>query len=103
MVVSDILSHGLTRNLKHHAPLTFSFYLAFDNFYNRYCDDCDLVTADARQNQDTNYYNALNLTCPDGAIESIDLTGEKISDRDWLRKQLPNYCRESCDELYRGH
>lgn len=80
----------------------FPFWAPYDQKW-WYCDDCDLVTADARQNQDTNYYNALNLTCPDGAIESIDLTGEKISDRDWLRKQLPNYCRESCDELYRGH
>eukprot|EP00555_Chaetoceros_dichaeta_P010527 CAMPEP_0198255872 /NCGR_PEP_ID=MMETSP1447-20131203/5911_1 /TAXON_ID=420782 /ORGANISM="Chaetoceros dichaeta, Strain CCMP1751" /LENGTH=622 /DNA_ID=CAMNT_0043942361 /DNA_START=191 /DNA_END=2059 /DNA_ORIENTATION=- len=77
----------------------FPFWAPYDQKW-WYCDDCDLVTADARQNKDTNYYAALNLTCPDGVIESIDLTGEKISDRDWLRKQLPNYCRESCDELY---
>ncbi|KAL7502917.1 hypothetical protein ACHAXN_000788 [Cyclotella atomus] len=63
-----------------------------------YCDDCSRVTADAKLDS-SGYYN-LSLTCPDGVIEEIDLSGELVTDRQWIRRQLPNLCRKHCDNLF---
>jgi membrane associated rhomboid family serine protease len=65
-----------------------------------YCDDCELVTAEAVMNEATQYYSSLNLTCPDKAVVSIDLTKLEISDGHWLEKQLPTYCRRNCEQVY---
>ena len=56
-----------------------------------YCDDCSRVTADAKL--DSSGYYSLSLTCPDGVIEEIDLSDELVTDRQWIRRQLPNLCR----------
>jgi len=70
-----------------------------DKFW--YCDDCDQVTADAKKsNAFSNYFDSLDMTCPDGEIKEIDIFEDKISNRDAIRKQLPNYCRTNCEDLY---
>jgi len=63
-----------------------------------YCDDCSRVTADAKL--DSSGYYSLSLTCPDGVIEEIDLSDELVTDRQWIRRQLPNLCRRHCDNLF---
>jgi membrane associated rhomboid family serine protease len=67
-----------------------------------YCDDCDLVTADAKQNTRTNFYSSMNMTCPDGEVAFIDLAPDTISDKAFLTKQLPKYCRSNCQNLFQG-
>lgn len=63
-----------------------------------YCDDCSLVTADAKL--DSSGYYSLSMTCPDGAIAEIDLSDQLVTDRQWIQKQLPSYCRKYCDSLF---
>ncbi|KAL7469309.1 hypothetical protein ACHAXS_009575 [Conticribra weissflogii] len=63
-----------------------------------YCDDCSRVTADAKL--DSSGYYSLSLTCPDGAIEEIDLSDQLVTDRQWIRRQLPTFCRKHCDNLF---
>mmetsp|Transcript_24179 Transcript_24179/g.46303 ORF Transcript_24179/g.46303 Transcript_24179/m.46303 type:complete len:203 (-) Transcript_24179:707-1315(-) len=63
-----------------------------------YCDDCSRITADAKL--DASGYYSLSMTCPDGAIEEIDLSDQLVTDRQWIRKQLPSYCRKYCDNLF---
>ncbi|KAL7517394.1 hypothetical protein ACHAWX_002319 [Stephanocyclus meneghinianus] len=63
-----------------------------------YCDDCSRVTADAKL--DSSGYYSLALTCPDGVIEEIDLSDELVTDRQWIRRQLPNLCRKHCENLF---
>ncbi|KAL3799010.1 hypothetical protein HJC23_005149 [Cyclotella cryptica] len=63
-----------------------------------YCDDCSRVTADAKL--DSSGYYSLSLTCPDGVIEEIDLSDELVTDRQWIRRQLPNLCRKHCENLF---
>ena len=63
-----------------------------------YCDDCSRITADAKL--DSSGYYSLSMTCPDGAIEEIDLSDQLVTDRQWIRKQLPTYCRKYCDNLF---
>lgn len=67
-----------------------------------YCDDCPTVVADAQKDDETGYFEVLKLTCPDGEVEDIDLSGQQISDREWLRKQLPSYCRDFCDDIFKN-
>ena len=41
------------------------------------------------------------LLCPDGEEEvDIDLAGDSISDPEWLRKKLPQFCRKHCENLF---
>jgi len=63
-----------------------------------YCDDCNGVTADAKL--DASGYYSLSMTCPDGAIEEMDLSDQLITDRQWIRRELPMYCRKYCDVLF---
>lgn len=65
-----------------------------------YCDDCDLVSADASQNRETLFYTSMNLTCPDGQSVFVDLTENRINDQQYLSKQLPKFCRDFCDNLF---
>jgi len=64
-----------------------------------YCDDCSRITADAKLDDTSGYYS-LSMTCPDGAIEEIDLSDQLVTDRQWIQKQLPTYCRKYCDNLF---
>lgn len=57
-----------------------------------YCDDCGTVTADARRGS-SNFFDQLSLTCPDGYLIDIDLSGQQISDTTMIAKDLPDYCR----------
>lgn len=63
-----------------------------------YCDDCARVTADAKL--DSRGYYSLAMSCPDGVIENIDLSDTAVTDRQWIRKQLPDICRKNCDNLF---
>jgi membrane associated rhomboid family serine protease len=77
----------------------FPFWADSDNKW-WYCDDCELVSADARQDSDTGFYNSMDLTCPDGEEVSIDLTEDRINDQQYLSKRLPNFCRDYCESLF---
>jgi membrane associated rhomboid family serine protease len=77
----------------------FPFWADSDNKW-WYCDDCELVSADARQDSDTGFYNSMELTCPDGEEVFIDLTDDRINDQQYLSKRLPNFCRDYCESLF---
>ncbi len=87
------------RGCRYVSCVPFPFWSSYDNKW-WYCDDCDLVTADARQNRVTGTYSIMNMTCPDGTIESIDLSASHISDSVYLQRQLPSYCRDYCENLF---
>jgi len=61
-----------------------------------YCDDCGAVTADARVNPATGIFHQLDMTCPDGSIENIDLEHMESKDKAWLESNLPTFCRKYC-------
>jgi hypothetical protein len=63
-----------------------------------YCDDCSMVTADAKL--DSSGYYSLSMTCPDGEIEEIDLSDQLVTDRQWIQRQLPTMCRKYCDQVF---
>ena len=66
-----------------------------------YCDDCDRVSGDVTRDNGTGLYESLLLFCPDGEEEvDIDLAGDSISDPEWLRKKLPQFCRKHCENLF---
>ena len=65
-----------------------------------YCDDCSQVTAEARINPATGVFHALDMTCPDGTIESIDLSDLGSKDKAWLERNLPNFCRQNCKSIF---
>lgn len=65
-----------------------------------YCDDCSQVTAEARINPATGVFHALDMTCPDGTIESIDLSDLGSKDKAWLERNLPNFCRKNCNSIF---
>jgi len=66
-----------------------------------YCDDCDFVVADAlREPRDSLYYTSLEMTCPDGQVESFSVVDDLISERNDIRKRLPGYCRDQCDSVF---
>lgn len=77
----------------------FPFWADSDNKW-WYCDDCELVSGDARQNSNTGFYNSMNLTCPDGEDVFIDLSEDQINDQQYLSKQLPKFCRDYCENLF---
>ncbi|MBV5345549.1 MAG: hypothetical protein JZU63_08495, partial [Rhodoferax sp.] len=60
-----------------------------------YCDDCSMVTADAKL--DSSGYYSLSMTCPDG---EIDLSDQLVTDRQWIQRQLPTMCRKYCDQVF---
>lgn len=66
-----------------------------------YCDDCDTVTASLTMSTEAGFYSTMNLTCPNGEPELIDLSHKQIADEEWIKKQLATYCREYCDVLFR--
>ena len=69
-----------------------------------YCDDCQFVTADAsKPTKNSLYFEVLDLTCPDGAVEIINITDNKIADRNVIRGRLPQFCRENCEDVLYKH
>uniref|UniRef100_A0A7S1YHZ9 rhomboid protease n=1 Tax=Grammatophora oceanica TaxID=210454 RepID=A0A7S1YHZ9_9STRA len=65
-----------------------------------YCDDCNIVTADALRSDNSEVYEFLDLTCPNGVIERINITDDELSDRNVVRQHLPAYCRSTCESVY---
>ncbi|KAG7364056.1 rhomboid family protein [Nitzschia inconspicua] len=64
-----------------------------------YCDDCDVVIADLYQSSG-GLYEQINLFCPNGEVEEIQIAGDGIHDKEVLRRALPSYCRAHCDEVF---
>ena len=66
-----------------------------------YCDDCDFVTADLFvDGGGSGLYNQITLTCPNGDIETIDISKDGMYERDAVRQELPTYCRHHCDDVF---
>ena len=66
-----------------------------------YCDDCDSVTADLYiASNGSGLYEEIDLQCPDGSIESIVISDDGLTKTEDVRRQLPSYCREYCDEVF---
>lgn len=61
-----------------------------------YCDECAGVTADARINPQTKQFDRLSLNCPHGDVYTMDIQSDMNTDREWLEKQLPKWCRAYC-------
>jgi len=85
-------------NCRYVSCVPFPFWAADDRKW-WYCDDCDRVKGDVTKDP-SGYYDVLTLTCPNGSTETIDLTGQNIEDSEWLRDQLPTYCRQNCASLF---
>jgi membrane associated rhomboid family serine protease len=65
------------------------------------CDDCDFAIADLVKLHATSVnYDRIDLTCPNGDIALIDITSKNITDREAVRRDLPKFCRDSCDEVF---
>mmetsp|Transcript_1930 Transcript_1930/g.4613 ORF Transcript_1930/g.4613 Transcript_1930/m.4613 type:complete len:505 (-) Transcript_1930:909-2423(-) len=66
-----------------------------------YCDDCDQVSADAHKvDSKALYFDALDLTCPDGQITRIDISADEFSDKEVIRARLPRFCRNNCENVF---
>lgn len=88
------------RGCRYVSCVPFPFWADYEDKW-WYCDDCDLVRADARLNTVTNTYMSMNLTCPDGEVIFIDLSSDVTGgDQNFLQKQLPTYCRDNCNSLF---
>ena len=64
------------------------------------CDDCDFVTADLFARPDDGMYEEIALTCPDGQIETIDVSEKQWYEKDHVRQALPSYCRDVCENVF---
>jgi hypothetical protein len=64
-----------------------------------YCDDCDFVTANIYINEQFNEYDTIELTCPGGEIEDININGKFGADREAIQRALPGFCREYCENV----
>ena len=64
-----------------------------------YCDDCDFVTAIPFKN-DANYFQTLDLSCPDKSVETVDISADMLTGVSELQKRLPTYCRDYCDSVF---
>ena len=65
------------------------------------CDDCDFAVADLVKLHATSvHYDRIDMTCPDGEIELIDITEQQLSDREDIRRKLPRICRDNCEDKY---
>ena len=66
-----------------------------------HCDDCDFVVADLYQTTDgSGLYEMIELTCPNGIIQGIDVADDGFTDKDEIRFELPTYCRLHCENVY---
>lgn len=66
-----------------------------------YCDDCDQTTADALKTDKNNqYFDAVDLNCPDGNIERFDISEDQLDDIKQVEASLPAYCREYCQNVF---
>lgn len=66
-----------------------------------YCDDCDTVQADLYISASgSGLYTEIDLTCPDGSLVGVDISGDELYDRGLVRQALPKYCRQNCDSVF---
>ena len=66
-----------------------------------YCDDCDFVVADLYQTTDgSGRYELIELTCPNGVVEEIDVADDGFYEKDKIQFALPTYCRSHCENVY---
>jgi membrane associated rhomboid family serine protease len=69
-----------------------------------HCDDCDFVTADLFVAADgSRLYELIELSCPNGDIESIQIADQGMTDREDVRLALPGYCRAHCENVFKQH
>eukprot|EP00934_Nitzschia_sp_Nitz4_P007860 Nitzschia sp. Nitz4//scaffold366_size23882//20707//22641//NITZ4_008444-RA/size23882-processed-gene-0.29-mRNA-1//1//CDS//3329549317//7850//frame0 len=64
-----------------------------------YCDDCDFVTANLFADS-LGRYERIDLDCPNGDVETIDVYDDALFDKETIRKELPSYCRDYCDVVF---
>lgn len=65
------------------------------------CDDCLGVTADLYKNDEQDKtYSRIELTCPDGTIENIDVSASLYTESSQVGRRLPDYCRSYCDDVF---
>jgi membrane associated rhomboid family serine protease len=60
------------------------------------CDGCDAISGDVYFHPDGEHYAELDLFCPNGDIERLDIYDEKFTSTAELLVHLPTYCREVC-------
>ena len=60
------------------------------------CDGCDAVSGDAFVHEDGDYFGELDLKCPDGGEEHVDIFNDQIGSTEELLEHLPSYCRNYC-------
>jgi len=77
----------------------FPFWAEYEDKW-WYCDDCENIEVEVRQSTETNVYSSMNITCPDGEITFVDLSVDAISDKAFLQRRLPKYCRANCDSIF---
>lgn len=66
-----------------------------------YCDDCDFVSADLFVDAaGSGLYERIELECPNGEVEEIDISEDGLYDKADVRNALPSYCRHHCDEVF---
>ena len=66
-----------------------------------YCDDCDQVIADLyRATDGSGIYDQIDLTCPSGVVTEVVIAEDNLTDREEVRRKLPSYCREFCDDVF---
>lgn len=66
-----------------------------------YCDDCETVTADLfRDGDGSGLYEQINIHCPNGDVEEVEIAVDGIYDKEDLRRALPSYCRAHCDSVF---
>lgn len=67
-----------------------------------YCDDCEVVSAEANKDDPNNpeLFSSLDLTCPDGVIEPINISHLSMTQSEEIRQHLPSLCRDYCESIY---
>jgi len=61
-----------------------------------HCDGCDSVTAQTITDDSNTFFQQIDLSCPQGNVELIDVRAKQISDKSQLAKELPKLCRKHC-------
>lgn len=61
-----------------------------------YCDDCSRASADGTLDTATGKFVELNINCPSGTIETVNVTESGPHDEAGLEAILPMLCREHC-------
>jgi hypothetical protein len=56
------------------------------------------IVADAHIDDDSGYYDYLNMLCPDGNTVTFDLGDDATSDSTEIQSKLDYYCRLNCDD-----